>query len=161
MNDTTAAPTEVKAVYLGTCELENGKRGNLWLPVEILEANRDSDKIDLRLRASAYAAKRSGFTVGGIYRAAGTMEDGRIKTFTQAAASFAGRADFPALPELEADAKADALLAAGKAAERKLREEPRLMKEMEGLRALYRKTGLGPRRLALEFAILNMLRTRD
>lgn len=154
----TTTPTDnVRAVYLGPCQIEGGKKGNLWIPVDVLDANPDASRAKLFELASAYSAKRNTFVVGGIYEALGSVEAGHLKTFTQTATRFVGRAEHKTLAELQAVAATEAMQANAKSAERKLREEPHLMEEIKGLRRLYWKTSPASRP-AFECAILRLLR---
>lgn len=65
-----------RIVYLGPCDLQGGKTGELWATEDAALAATDADA--LRRLASPFGKGKRSSTVGAVYEAGANIEDGRV-----------------------------------------------------------------------------------
>nr|WP_047168865.1 hypothetical protein [Sphingomonas sp. Y57] len=149
--------SNIEVVYLGPVKLAGNRAGALLITPELLSSRTDWTWNALLAAASAFKALPKGKAIGGIYSTAGTIEDGRVKGITPKDMTFLRSASNPILAECEVRATADENEKRIAAAERKVKDSPRLMAEVIELSRLLARTPY-TQQVAVEAAIMQMIR---
>lgn len=157
--------TEIEAVYLGRTTLSTGKLGDRWVTLDQWNTVRDEVAEpenrfhSLERISSAFPGDRTTAIVGGVYALNGEVDsDGGLvrlasaRRFVRAVGPGSALATFHAITK-GAEAEVDR-----KRAEEKLRKNPPALAEIAALRTAYHAAKGPSGRVAMEAAILNMIR---
>lgn len=119
MTDTT--PTRL--VFIGTCTLQDGKTGELWITEQRARKHPD-DAATLRSEASAFGREKRTFTVGAVYEVPAVVsDDGQVTNITRSF-RYVEMVDTPAMAALQLEEKGLRAIADAKRDEEKARRSP-------------------------------------
>lgn len=115
--------TPTRLVFLGTCTLQGGKAGELWV-TEARARQHPDDTAALRKVASPFGKEKRSFTVGAVYEVPAVVDaEGQVTNITRDF-RYVEMVDTPAVATLQLEEKGLAALAAAKREEEKARKNP-------------------------------------
>jgi hypothetical protein len=115
--------TPTRLMFAGTCTLQGGKTGELWITEELARQHPENVTA-LRKAASPFGKERRGFTVGAVYEVPAVVgEDGRVTNITRDF-RYVDMVDTVATASLQLEKRGLDAIDAAKKAEEKARKNP-------------------------------------
>jgi hypothetical protein len=142
--------TEMEVVYLGRAILQGNKPGTRWILKSTLDATQ-ADESSVRRVASIFSGKAKAlWSPGSVYQTRATSEGDSLNSMSFSHLKFVGRSDHPTVPAFEAAEINMASADRARKAERDVKANPVILRELNQTAAMLRKMPFRQRMAAVD-----------